>query len=776
MNDPNLSLQSVHTTNLPNLLSQLGISLVVSTYQAGKLIVIRADGDKINTHFRMFDRPMGIAANREKLAIGTTYQIWELRNIPAVAEKLEPLGKHDACYLPRRTHITGDIDIHEMAYIQDELWFVNTKFSCLCTLDQIHNFRPQWKPKFISAYDLSDRCHLNGFAVRDDQAQYVTALGETDTAVGWRKNKVNGGILIDIPSHEIICQGLSMPHSPRWYQEQVWILESGNGSLAKVDLNSGKLITVTQLPGFTRGIDFYGNLAFIGLSQVRETAIFSGLPITERLTEPNCGIWVVHIHTGEIIAFLKFEDAVQEIFAISILPGYYFPEVIDWDEKLLGSSYVLPDEVLQELVLTERISEADDAEYFLNLGNDFYHQRNLPQAALQYQQCLNLNPDYLIARYNLGVVYIEQEDWTEAIAQLQQVIDTDPNYAQAYHNLGIAYQRQHLLSLAIGYYQRAISIQADFPDAHFNLGLAFLQMGDLLNGFAESEWRWKTNNFKPFICPQPLWDGHDLSGKTILIHTEQGAGDAIQFIRYIPLVAQSDCRIILVCIPDLISLFTTIPEIERIIPPGDILISDFDVYIPLMSLPYIFQTTLATIPAQIPYLKVPENFSIFSFIKSVKKFKVGIVWAGSSTHRDNHHRSCQFADFEPIVKTQQISFYSLQKPISSGDLAKLQEFNVSDLSPYLNNYSDTAHAIAQLDLVISVDTSVAHLAGALGKPVWVLLSTYPDWRWMLERVDTPWYPTMRLFRQSEPGDWKGVFNRVIVALKEYLREETQKHF
>lgn len=269
MNTEDIHLRSVHTTNLPDILSQLGISLVVSTYQAGKLIVLRADGDTINTHFRVFDRPMGMAANREKLAIGNAYQIWELRNVPAVAQKLEPVGKHDACYLPRRTHVTGDIDIHEMAYIHDELWFINTRFSCLCTLDPIHSFIPRWRPNFVTAYDLSDRCHLNGLSIRDNRPQYVTALGETDTATGWRKNKVNGGILIDIPSNEIICRGLSMPHSPRWYQGQLWVLESGNGSLAKVDLNSGKLTNVAQLPGFTRGIDFYENLAFIGLSQIR---------------------------------------------------------------------------------------------------------------------------------------------------------------------------------------------------------------------------------------------------------------------------------------------------------------------------------------------------------------------------------------------------------------------------------------------------------------------------------------------------------------------------
>ncbi|MEG4444008.1 TIGR03032 family protein [Microcoleus sp. AT9_B5] len=766
MNTQNISLTSVHTTNFPNILTQLGISLVISTYQAGKLIVLRADNNTINTHFRSFDRPMGLAVDLEKLAIGTAYQIIELRNVPAVAPKLEPIGKHDACYLPRRTHITGDIDIHEMAYANDELWFINTRFSCLCTLDKINSFVPRWRPHFINAYDLSDRCHLNGLSIRNDRPQYITALGETNEAAGWRKNKANGGILIDIPSNEIICRGLSMPHSPRWYREELWVLESGNGSLAKVDLTSGKLIAVAQVPGFTRGLAFWENLAFIGLSQIRQTAVFSGLAITKNITERNCGVWVVNIDTGEIIAFLRFESGVQEIFAIGIIPGFLFPEVINWDEQLLGTTYILPDAALQEVELTEKILQPEDAEYLLNLGNDAYNQGNLEAAMQQYQKCLELKPDYLMARYNLGVVYLEQEQWKEAILELEQVIATNPNHAEAYNNLGIISQHEHRLNEAIEYYQKAIANRYQFPDAHFNLGMALLQMGEYTQGFAESEWRWQTNNFTPFICPQPLWDGSDLNGKTILIHTEQGSGDAIQFIRYIPLIAERNCRIILVCIPDLMPLFATIPHIDKMIPPGDIATSEFDVYAPLMSLPHILGTTLDTIPAQIPYLEPREENSVFPILHSSQsnKLKLGIVWCGSPTHKNDRHRSCELDDFAPIMNIKTIDFFNLQKVAIPTDREKLREFNVCDLSYYLRDYGDTARAIAQLDLVITVDTSVAHLAGALGKPVWTLLCYSPDWRWMLERSDTPWYPTMRLFRQSKPRDWVEVFNRVAEAL------------
>ena len=339
-------MRSVHTTNFPDILRQLGISLVLSTYQAEKVVILRADGSSINTHFKMFDKPMGLTANKARIVIGTAFQLWELRNIPAVAEKLEPSEKHDACYLPRNIQITGDIDIHEMADIDGQIWLINTRFSCLCTVDNYHSFVPRWKPPFISAYDLSDRCHLNGLGIKENRPKYITALGATDTPNGWRDNKANGGILMDIDSNETIARQLSMPHSPRWYRDRLWVLESGKGSLATVDIETGNLTTVIELPGFTRGLDFYENLAFIGLSQVRETAVFSGIPITERLGDRICGVWVVNIDIGETIAFLQFEEAVQEIFAIQVLPGICFPEIIDWDAELIANSYVLPDEAL----------------------------------------------------------------------------------------------------------------------------------------------------------------------------------------------------------------------------------------------------------------------------------------------------------------------------------------------------------------------------------------------------------------------------------------------
>lgn len=345
-------LRSVFTASLLDIFKQLKISLAVSTYQAGKVILVRYDDstNSVNTHFRDFEKPMGIAVKNNRLAIGGAKTVWEFRNVPAVAARLEPAGKHDACYLPRNIHITGDIDIHEMAWdINDQLWMVNTRFSCLCTLDIDHSFHPRWRPPFVSALSPDDRCHLNGLALVDGQPQYVTALGATDTHSGWRSNKASGGILMDITRNEVVMRGLSMPHSPRWYQNKLWLLESGHGSLATVDLEKQTLHTVAKLPGFTRGIDFIGPLAFIGLSQIRESTAFSGLPISKDATERNCGVWVVHIETGQTLGFLRFESGVEEIFAVQIIPNVTFPDMLEWNDPRIGHSYVLPDDALADV-------------------------------------------------------------------------------------------------------------------------------------------------------------------------------------------------------------------------------------------------------------------------------------------------------------------------------------------------------------------------------------------------------------------------------------------
>jgi uncharacterized protein (TIGR03032 family) len=351
-------LRAAHTANFPELLRLLGASLLVTTYQAGKLVMVRDEGDHLNTHYRSFSSPMGLALadGGTRLAIGTSFQVWEFRDVPEVARRLEPAGRHDACFLPRVSHVTGNVLIHEMAYGADgQLWFVNTRFSCLATLGPEASFTPRWRPPFVTELEPSDRCHLNGLGMVDGRPKYVTALGETNEAAGWRPNKARGGILMDVDSGDVLCRGLSMPHSPRWHNGQLWLCESGSGTLGIVDRNSGRYEAVAAVPGFTRGMDFVGGLAFVGLSQVRESAVFSGIPITERLApeERTCGVCVVDLYRGEVIALLTFTSGVQEVFAVAALPRR-FPDLVNDDEKLLESSFVVPSECLGEVAATVR--------------------------------------------------------------------------------------------------------------------------------------------------------------------------------------------------------------------------------------------------------------------------------------------------------------------------------------------------------------------------------------------------------------------------------------
>jgi uncharacterized protein (TIGR03032 family) len=345
------SLRSVHSTSFNAVLAKLGAALLVTTYQAGKLVIVRSDGDILNTHFRNFPAPMGLALDGGRLAVGVKSHVWEFHDLPAVAAKIEPRGSHDACFLPRGSHVTGDILIHELAWAGPELWMVNTRFSCLCTLDSQYSFVPRWRPPFISSLAPEDRCHLNGLGLVDGRPRYVTALGTSDSVAGWRGDKAHGGVVIDIDSGEVITRGLSMPHSPRWYAGKLWVLESGAGTIGFVDLNNGRFEPVAKLPGFTRGLDFVGRYAFVGLSQVRETAVFSGIPITERMAESErtCGVWVIDIVTGQTVALLRFTDGVQEIFAVQATPGRRYPELVHDDAERIAGSFVLPDEALDSV-------------------------------------------------------------------------------------------------------------------------------------------------------------------------------------------------------------------------------------------------------------------------------------------------------------------------------------------------------------------------------------------------------------------------------------------
>jgi len=755
------ALHSQHTTTFPELLDQANCSLVVSTYQAGKLILLRSNGESLNTHFVSLPKPMGVAFDKGRLSVGSGAQVIDYFNMANVGAKVEPINTHDGAFLPRRTHVTGDIDIHEMGFdSDDELWIVNTKMSCLCTLDINHSIVPRWRPPFISGYDLTDRCHLNGLAMRDGKPRYVSALGTSDKPSGWRDNKAFGGMIMDIESNEMIIEGLSMPHSPRWYRDKLWVLESGAGQLITVDEKTGEKTVIAEVPGFCRGMDFIERYAIIGLSEVRETAVFAGLPLTEREQDRKCGVWIVDIETGETVGFLVFSGGVQEIFSVQLVPWKY-PALLDLDDPLLHTSYSIPDEAIKDFTPPDpklvRVEQAIQ-----------HHRRGEFEDAINaYKEILLDEPQNIQVLYHLGVALSDTEQWDNAIEHLNQAVELQSNHAEAHNSLGHAYSGKLEFNRAIESYQAAIASDQKYATAHFNLGCIKLKQGHFLEGWKEYEWRWKMPTFQPFNCPQPQWAGEDISNKTLLVHTEQGNGDAIQFARFLPEVRKRCLKLIIVCCEPLRLLYREMECVDEVRLPGNLPSDLFDVYCPIMSLAGVLKISLDNLPSQMPYLAIPEQIMVPKLADNGKP-KIGLVWAGSPTQQINHHRSCPIEEMMNIVGTDEVDFYSLQMPLNQKHKAILEQHNVVDLEQELVSYCHTGALIQQMDLVISVCTSVVHLSGALNVPSIVLLSPHADWRWLENEETSTWYPNTTILRQKKSGDWS--------TLLKYVESEISERF
>ena len=333
------------TDNFAPLLNRLGVSLLVTTYQANKLLVLRERLGGVSILVRSFERPMGLAVDGRRIALGTRDQIWQFRNAPDLAPQVEPRGVHDACFIPRTSHVTSDIGVHEVAWggeKLDELWLVNTRFSCLATLHPDYSFVPRWRPPFITALAAEDRCHLNGVAMVGGKPRYVTALGQTDTAGGWRASKSRGGVVMSVPDGRIVAEGLCMPHSPRWYQDRLWVLESGTGRLVSVEAATGEKRVLAEMSGFARGLGLYGPYAFVGLSKIRETSAMDGVPLAQRRAELRSGVAVVDLRSGRVVASVDFESAVEEVFDVQVLAGQRFPEVLGFQKDTVQNTFVVP--------------------------------------------------------------------------------------------------------------------------------------------------------------------------------------------------------------------------------------------------------------------------------------------------------------------------------------------------------------------------------------------------------------------------------------------------
>ncbi|MBM3835243.1 MAG: tetratricopeptide repeat protein [Verrucomicrobia bacterium] len=403
----------------------------------------------------------------------------------------------------------------------------------------------------------------------------------------------------------------------------------------------------------------------------------------------------------------------------------------------------------------------------LNLALAIKDSGREAEAEANLKKLLQLEPDHAQAKINLASLLASRNELDQAESLCREVLNIQPHLPEGWLNLGVILQAKRDVTGAIDCFQRALKRRPDYADARFNLSIAELLSGRFGEGWRDFEARWQTANpiFAPREFASPLWQGETLAERTLLVHAEQGLGDAIQFIRYVPLLASQGARVIVECPPPLTRLLGTINGVSAVMPRGGALPS-FDFHIPLLSLPLRFATKAETIPNAVPYLRVPSGVQVPVPAPTPGSLKIGLVWAGNPTHGADRNRSIPLALFEPIFSLEKSNLHSLQVGPASRHLFEIvRSSRITDLAPQLNDFAATAAAIEKMDLIISVDTAVAHLAGALAKPIWLLLPFVPDWRWLLDRSDSPWYPTMRLFRQRRHGDWASVIENVASALR-----------
>ena len=396
-----------------------------------------------------------------------------------------------------------------------------------------------------------------------------------------------------------------------------------------------------------------------------------------------------------------------------------------------------------------------------NLGAALTELGAIDEAAECYRHVLTLQPGNAAAHNNYGRVLAQRDELAAAAVHFRAALGLQPHLVDAHINLGNALLEQGDPRAAHASYARALALEPAHDSAHWNDGLALLVQGELGEGFRR--WRWNVAAAKRFAVPE--WRGETLRGSTILIHAEQGFGDAIQFARYLPLVAARGGRVVCEAPVELHRVFAGIAGVERVVAFGDPL-PDFSWQCPLLSLPLALATTLATVPGNLPYLAAdPVAADEWRCRVAGPDFKVGLVWAGRPEHKRDRHRSLSLAQLAPLAALPNTAFFALQKGTAVGQAeAAPAGMRLEILSPLLSDFADTAAAIAALDLVVTVDTSVAHLAGALGKPVWIMLPYAPDWRWLEQRSDSPWYPTARLFRQDATRRWAPVVAEIATAL------------
>lgn len=414
-----------------------------------------------------------------------------------------------------------------------------------------------------------------------------------------------------------------------------------------------------------------------------------------------------------------------------------------------------------------------------NLGNAYKELGRVHDAVASYRNAIAADRNLAEAHLNLGIALHEAEAFGEAAECYRTALALKPALAEASLNLGYLLEQDGDARGASERYRMAIAVRPDFAEAHFNHALQLLQEGDFEAGWEEYEWRLKMPDLARFWphADRPRWDGSALDGKRILLYAEQGFGDAIQFVRYAPLVAQRGGNVIVSCAPKLVALFRGVPGVAAIHdasePPPD-----FDTCCSLLSLPRLFRTRLETIPATVPYLHAPEEPARQWQARLAAKgagLKVGLYWSTESKNRMTPLRSLDLDMLAPLAGVPGVVFFSMQRGAAAAQAARPPRgMTLVDQSAALKDFSDDAALIANLDLVISINTATAHLAGAMGKPVWTLIHFPADWRWLVDRDDSPWYPTMRLFRRARNDSWNDVLRRVADALCEFAAPQARR--
>ncbi|MBI3570748.1 MAG: glycosyltransferase family protein [Gammaproteobacteria bacterium] len=396
---------------------------------------------------------------------------------------------------------------------------------------------------------------------------------------------------------------------------------------------------------------------------------------------------------------------------------------------------------------------------------------NTMGAVNRLTQAIRLNAGVPDFHFNLGVALQTLEQHADAATVYRRALALAPQHVGALTNLGRALQKQARPQEAIACFERALTLKPDLPEAHWGLATQRLLLGDFAQGWQEYEHRWALpeNQGLRREFAAPRWDGGDIAGRTVLLHAEQGVGDTLQFVRYAPLLVRRGAHIIVLCQPMLKRLLMEMGDVS-VVADGEPL-PEFDLQLSLMSLPRVLGTTLASIPADVPYLRA-DSVDVRTWNRKLDDkdhFKIGLVWAGNRRHLNDRNRSCTLETLAPLAAVSGIRLYSLQKGEAAAEIRNAPaNMQLVDLNDELVDFADTAAVIACLDLVITVDTAVAHLAGALARPAWLLLPFAPDWRWMLAREDSPWYPSLRLFRQSQAGGWDSVLTAVINALRQRM--------